>query len=33
MVVLPRGAPIGVAYGLGTIATFWVIARLDTMFL
>jgi hypothetical protein len=31
-VVLSKAAPITAAYGIGTIATFWVIERLETMF-
>jgi len=31
-VTLPQSAPIGAAYGLGALATFWILERLDTMF-
>jgi hypothetical protein len=31
-VVLPKAVPITAAYGIGTIATFWVIEPLETMF-
>lgn len=32
LVALPRAAPVARAYGIGTIATFWVFERLDGMF-
>jgi hydrogenase/urease accessory protein HupE len=32
LVVLPKSAPIGAAYGIGTLASFWVFERLDMMF-
>ena len=32
LVALPRAAPVAAAYGIGTIATFWVFERLDGMF-
>lgn len=32
LVALPKAAPIAAAYGIGTIATFWVFERLDGMF-
>jgi hypothetical protein len=32
LTALPKAAPVAVAYGLGTIATFWVFERLDGMF-
>ena len=31
LVALPKAAPIAAAYGIGTIATFWVFERLDGM--
>jgi hypothetical protein len=33
LVGLPQAASIGAAYGIGTLATFWVIERLEIMFL
>jgi hypothetical protein len=30
---LPRSAPVAAAYGIGTVASFWVFERLDGMFL
>ncbi|NVK44067.1 MAG: HupE/UreJ family protein [Oceanospirillaceae bacterium] len=32
LIVLPRAAPIGAAYGIGALAAFWVLERLETMF-
>jgi hypothetical protein len=32
LVALPRTAPVGAAYGIGTLATFWLLVRLDGMF-
>ncbi|WP_217626429.1 HupE/UreJ family protein [Alloyangia pacifica] len=32
LVALPRAAPVAAAYGIGTIATFWVFERLEGMF-
>jgi hypothetical protein len=32
LVALPRAAPVGAAYGIGTLATFWLLVRLDGMF-
>lgn len=33
LMILPARAPIAAAYGIGTLASFWVFERLDTMFL
>jgi HupE / UreJ protein len=33
LVELPQAASIGATYGIGTLATFWVIERLEIMFL
>ncbi|WP_353476786.1 HupE/UreJ family protein (plasmid) [Salipiger sp. H15] len=32
LAALPRAAPVAAAYGIGTIATYWVFERLDGMF-
>ncbi|MCA0998619.1 HupE/UreJ family protein [Alloyangia pacifica] len=32
LVALPRASPVAAAYGIGTIATFWVFERLEGMF-
>ena len=32
LIALPQAAPLAAAYGIGTIATFWVFDRLDSMF-